>query len=162
MTSYKFEVIAKNEIIRLLKGLFNEDFSIDQVQLVWFSKVLNHWKGTFIDNGSNNRYYEVTYNRMTNEMYFDMYEKTNNSLLLGKDFNDKVEPIVKEPKEAPRATKDTNTSIDTPVTEIIADLLNLAGITPSSTILDIRSGKELSVQEFTDYLIRELRENKKD
>lgn len=81
MTSYEFEVAAKNAVISTVKDLYNEDFAVDQLQITWMAHILGYKKCLLIDNGKNNRYYEVTYNMQTEEMYVDVYHKQHNRCL---------------------------------------------------------------------------------
>ena len=41
MTSYEFEVICKNELIKELKEKYNEDYKIQELHLVWYAKDFN-------------------------------------------------------------------------------------------------------------------------
>ena len=78
MTSYEFEVAAKNAIIMSVKDKYAESFNIEDISVVWMTHVMGFKKGVFIDNGQNNRLYEVTYNRDRDELYVDMYVKDRN------------------------------------------------------------------------------------
>lgn len=91
MNSYKFEVICKNELIRELKEKYNEDYVIQDLHLVWFSKALQNYKCVICDLKDNKRYYECTYNGDKKELYVDIYDKQFNTLIEENDFNDKVE-----------------------------------------------------------------------
>ena len=75
MTSYDFCVAAKNAIITTIKETYNEDFTIEDISVVWSCHILGFKKSIFIDNGENHRLYEVTYNRDREEMYVDVYQK---------------------------------------------------------------------------------------
>lgn len=91
MQSYEFEVKCKNAIIEILGNEpYNEEYTIKDIHLVWFSKSLKNFKGLFIDNGKNNRYYECTYNGEKDELYIDLYRKTDNFILKGDQLTDKV------------------------------------------------------------------------
>jgi hypothetical protein len=79
MTSYEFEVAAKNAVIRLTKEKYGFEFDITQVQIVWFAHMLGNKKAILITIGPDNRIYEVTYNREDDEMYIDCYSKCYNS-----------------------------------------------------------------------------------
>ena len=81
MTSYEFEVAAKNAVIKVCKEQFGDPYDITNIQIVWFAHVLGYKKAILIDNGHNNRLYEVTYNRQTAEMYVDTYDKLNNTVV---------------------------------------------------------------------------------
>ena len=48
MTSYEFEVAAKNAVIRLTKEKYGFEFDITQVQIVWFAHVLGNKKAILI------------------------------------------------------------------------------------------------------------------
>ena len=80
MTSYEFEVMAKNAVISVAADKHGETFTIDQISIVWFAHLLGYKKAILIDSGKNNRIYEVTYNREKNEMYVDEYEKLSNTV----------------------------------------------------------------------------------
>lgn len=80
MTSYEFEVAAKNAVIKAIKEMHDEDFPIEQINMVWFAHLLGFKKAILIDAGANNRLYEVTYNRDKNEMYVDEYDKVKNTV----------------------------------------------------------------------------------
>ena len=78
MSTYDFEVRAKKELIRLIEETYGEIFQIEDISVVWMAHLLRNKKAIFVDNGKNQRLYEVTYNSATNEMYVDMYEKRRN------------------------------------------------------------------------------------
>ena len=78
MSSYDFEVKAKRELIQLIEETYVETFGIEDISVVWMAHLLRNKKGIFVDNGKNQRLYEVTYNSATNEMYVDLYEKRRN------------------------------------------------------------------------------------
>lgn len=82
MTSYEFEVAAKNAVIKIAKERYGEDYDITGVQMVWFAHILGYKKAILIDMGENLRLYEVTYNRDKNELYLDAYEKEENVKLV--------------------------------------------------------------------------------
>lgn len=78
MSSYDFEVRAKKELMRLIEEEYGEVFRIEDISVVWMAHLLRNKKAVFVDNGKNQRLYEVTYNVATDEMYVDMYEKRRN------------------------------------------------------------------------------------
>ena len=90
MTSYLFEVAAKNAVIKTVKENHGESFTIDQIHMVWFAHLLGFKKGIFIDAGKvagkNNRIYEVTYDRDKNALYVDEYDKVENTVITEMDF----------------------------------------------------------------------------
>jgi len=85
MTSYEFEVAAKNAVIKTIRQRYGEDFIIGQINMVWFAHILGYKKAILIDNGPNMRIYEVTYNKSQNELYVDAYEKASNDLIVDID-----------------------------------------------------------------------------
>lgn len=90
MTSYEFQVICKNALIEKLKEKYNEEFTIEELHLVWFSKILQNFKCVIVDLRDNQRYYEVSYNGNKNEIYVDIYEKQYNFLIKAGDFKKTV------------------------------------------------------------------------
>ena len=91
MTSYNFEVICKNILIKQLKEKYDEDFHISELHIVWMSKALQNYKCTICDLRDNQRYYELTYNGNSEEIYLDIYEKQHNIKIDKVDFNSNVE-----------------------------------------------------------------------
>ena len=87
MTSYEFEVAAKNAIIRDVKEKYGENYTIKDIDVVWMAHMLHNKKGIFIDSGKNLRLYEVTYNKDRNEIYLDMYEKQAKKVIPANEFN---------------------------------------------------------------------------
>ena len=81
MTSYQFEVAAKNAVSRAIVERFGEEYDISMIQMVWFAHLLGNKKAILIDNGKNRRFYEVTYNAEKDEMYVDCYDKMFNMKL---------------------------------------------------------------------------------
>lgn len=81
MSSYDFEVRAKKELMRLIEEEYGEVFRIEDISVVWMANLLRNKKAVFVDNGKNQRLYEVTYNVATDEMYVDMYEKRRNVVI---------------------------------------------------------------------------------
>ena len=90
MTSYEFEVAAKNALIKLIKERYGEEYSVHEIHFTSFSHVLGDKKATLIDSGNNARYYEVTYDRVNNALYVDMYEKQYNVRVPGEDLDFQV------------------------------------------------------------------------
>ena len=78
MTSYEFEVAAKNAVIKVVQSKYGEEYDITGIQMVWFAHILGYKKAILIDAGDNLRMYEVTYNRDRQELYVDAYQKREN------------------------------------------------------------------------------------
>lgn len=56
----------------------NVTFTIDDVYVVWQSKILQNWKALLSTTLPDGMYYECTYNGDTNEIYLDAYKKFEN------------------------------------------------------------------------------------
>lgn len=91
MQSYEFEVKCKNALIKVIKERYNEELKINELHIVWFSKVLRNFKCTICDLRPNQRYYELTYNGDKDELYVDIYQKEINVCIKGENLTDKVE-----------------------------------------------------------------------
>lgn len=90
--SYDFEVVCKNALIKELADKYNEDLSIEDLHLVWFTKALKVYKCVIIDLGDNQRYYECTYNIDKNELYVDIYEKQYNIVYTEDEMDNEAKP----------------------------------------------------------------------
>ena len=86
MTSYNFEVAAKNAVIQVMKL----NTTIDKLELVWFAHELGYKKCTIWGRPMGIRYAEVTYNKDNDEMYVDIYQKISNTLIPGDKLNFKA------------------------------------------------------------------------
>lgn len=80
MTSYEFEVAAKNAVIRWMSQKCDIVFDVTQIQIVWFAHVLGNKKAILITLGQDQMIFEVTYNREDDEMYIDCYTKCYNNV----------------------------------------------------------------------------------
>lgn len=78
MTTQDFEKLAKAAVIKQAQDAYGEDYTIDDISVVWMVHVLGHKKCILIDNGSNDRIYEVTYNSNYDDLYLDIYSKKKN------------------------------------------------------------------------------------
>lgn len=90
MQSYEFEVKCKNALVKILKEKYDEDYTIQELHLVWLSKALRNFKCCICDLKPNQRYYECTYNGNTDELYVDIYNKEHNICLKGSELTDVV------------------------------------------------------------------------
>lgn len=74
MTSYNFEVAAKNVVIDMLakRGI---EAKIDDLQLVWFTHLLGNKKCMIYGEPMANLYAEITYARDSQMVYADLYQK---------------------------------------------------------------------------------------
>lgn len=57
------------------------DMSEHQIFIVWFSKTLKNGKALISTTVDDDKYFEVTYNGCTKEMYIDEYKKQNNTVI---------------------------------------------------------------------------------
>ena len=87
MTSYQFEVAAKNAIIDIFREEKDTEISISEIDLVWFSHVLGAKKCLIWGPKMQNYYAEVTYNVNKHEMYIDIYDKESNRAIPEEDLN---------------------------------------------------------------------------
>lgn len=55
--------------------------TLDEVYIVWFSKVLQNWKALISTTLPDGKYYEMTYNGDEGETYLDEYIKRNNIVI---------------------------------------------------------------------------------
>lgn len=81
MTSYEFEKLAKNEVIKIMKEKYDIELSIEELDIVWFAHELGFKKCTLYAEKLGHYYPEVTYNRDKNELYVDIYLKQSNTLI---------------------------------------------------------------------------------
>ena len=87
MSSYEFEIAAKNAVANVCMRHYGEVYCINNIQMVWFAHIIGYKKAILIDNGPDLRIFEVTYNRDKNEMYVDAYDKCSNDVLVQADID---------------------------------------------------------------------------
>ena len=90
MTSYEFEVVAKNAVIDLMKERYHIDLKINEIDFVWFAHELGYKKCTLYGFKMGVYYAEVTYNKDKDLLYVDIYEKRYNKCIKESDFNYEV------------------------------------------------------------------------
>ena len=90
MTSYQFEVVAKNAVIDVMKKEYDIDLKIKDIDFVWFAHELGFKRCSIYGPKMGSHYAEVTYNRDTFQMYIDIYEKKSFTVLNECDFNSEV------------------------------------------------------------------------
>lgn len=90
MTSYEFEVAAKNAVIDTCREQFGEDYDITGIQFVWFAHIMGYKKAILIDRGENQRMYEVTLDITKSRLYVDTYRKLSNVVVNWGDIDTKV------------------------------------------------------------------------
>ena len=86
MTSYEFEVAAKNAVINEIKNYDVED-DISKLVFVWFVNEPGYKKCTIWGPSIGIAYAEVTYNRDNDEMYVDIYQKIYSKKIPSSEFN---------------------------------------------------------------------------
>lgn len=87
MTSYQFEVAAKNAVVDIFRDEKDIEINISDIDLVWFAHVLGNKKCTIWGSKMGSYYAEVTYNVNKREMYVDIYDKESNRAIPEEDFN---------------------------------------------------------------------------
>lgn len=91
MTSYQFEVVAKNAVIDVMKKEYNIELKIKDIDFVWFAHELGFKRCSIYGPKMGSHYADVTYNRDTFQMYIDIYEKKSVNFLNECDFNYEVQ-----------------------------------------------------------------------
>lgn len=87
MTSYEFEKIAKNAVIKIMHNNYNIDLKMNELEFVWFAHELGYKKCTLYAEKLGHYYPEVTYNRDKNELYVDIYLKQSNTKISADQFD---------------------------------------------------------------------------
>ena len=87
MTSYEFEKVAKNAVVKLMKEQFDIEVKLQDLEFVWFAHELGYKKCTLYAKALGHYYPEVTYNRDANELYVDIYLKQSNTKLSVNEFD---------------------------------------------------------------------------
>ena len=90
MTSYEFEVAAKNVVIDMLakRGI---EVKIQDLNLVWFTHLLGNKKCMIWGEPMANLYAEITYARDSQMVYADLYMKMDHRDLHDFELNFEVE-----------------------------------------------------------------------
>lgn len=82
MTSAKFLDDAKNLVADNFNAHRNPERSpellADDMNFVWFGRILAGWKATIMSPQAHGMIWEVTYSVSKNEWYLDIYKKLNN------------------------------------------------------------------------------------
>lgn len=89
MTSYEFEVAAKNAVIAELKQ-YDIDTSIEELHLTWFVHLIGNKKCMIWGQPMGNMYAEITYSLESDVMYVDLYEKKGHKELRGYEMDIEV------------------------------------------------------------------------
>lgn len=74
MTSYEFEVAAKNAVIDVLRK-YDINATIEDLHLTWFVHLIGNKKCMVWGKPMGNTYAEITYSLESDVMYVDLYEK---------------------------------------------------------------------------------------
>lgn len=91
MTSYEFEKVAKNAVVKIMKEKYDIELTLQELEFVWFAHELGYKKCTLYAKKLGHYYPEVTYNRDKDELYVDIYLKQSNTCIPSKYFNMEVE-----------------------------------------------------------------------
>ena len=86
MTSYEFEVAAKNVVIEMMarRGV---ECNIKDLNLVWFTHLLGNKKCMIWGDCMANLYAEITYARDSDMVYADLYQKLDHRDIHGYELN---------------------------------------------------------------------------
>lgn len=87
MTTYEFEKIAKNAVIKVMKEKHDIELTIEELQFVWFAHELGYKKCTLYAEKLGHYYPEVTYNLAKDELYVDVYLKQSNTRIPSEEFD---------------------------------------------------------------------------
>lgn len=87
MTTYEFEKVAKNAVIKVMKEKHDIELTIEELQFVWFAHELGYKKCTLYAEKLGHYYPEVTYNLAKDELYVDVYLKQSNTHISAEEFD---------------------------------------------------------------------------
>lgn len=87
MTTYEFEKVAKNAVIKVMKEKHDIELTIEELQFVWFAHELGYKKCTLYAEKLGHYYPEVTYNLAKDELYVDVYLKQSNTRIPSEEFD---------------------------------------------------------------------------
>lgn len=78
-----FPAKAKKILTSYIDSQYSTEFEKPafEVYVVWFVKVLQHWKALVSTDRPDGKYYELTYNGDKRETYVDEYTKTKNTVI---------------------------------------------------------------------------------
>lgn len=82
-----FPTKAKRILIDYIDSQYSTGFEKPafEVYVVWFVKVLQHWKALVSTDRPDGKYYELTYNGDKRETYVDEYTKSKNTVVPDKN-----------------------------------------------------------------------------
>lgn len=78
-----FQAKAKKILVNYIDSQYSTEFEKPafEVYVVWFVKVLQHWKALVSTDRPDGKYYELTYNGDKGETYVDEYSKVKNTVV---------------------------------------------------------------------------------
>ena len=71
MTSYEFEVAAKNAVTQFIQEKHGETYGIREILILSMTDILGNKRAVMVDCGANHRYYEVTYGQAADLLWVD-------------------------------------------------------------------------------------------
>lgn len=89
MTSYEFEVAAKNAVIEMLKA-HGISATIEDLHLTWFVHLIGNKKCMVWGEPMGKLYAEVTYSFDSTVTYVDLYEKKDHRVLYAHELDTEV------------------------------------------------------------------------
>ena len=78
-----FQKAAKKAVINAL----GEDINISQLYIIWFASKLESNKWTIFGKVMGDKWAEATYDRCTNQINVDIYQKISNTKIPSSEFN---------------------------------------------------------------------------
>ena len=78
---HRFKNMVADYTNEHLDATDNIQISSEEVYVVWYSKTLHHVKALLSTPLHDGMYYEITYNGIKDEFYFDAYKKFENRVI---------------------------------------------------------------------------------
>lgn len=86
MTSYEFEIAAKNAVINEMKN-YGVEINISELELIWFSCVLGNKTCVIWGGPMGFKHAEVTYNQEKDEMGISIFQVVSNKKIPASEFD---------------------------------------------------------------------------
>ena len=81
MRDHEFRKRAKQEIIKLVKDVYDEDILPENIEVVFEAYISGNTKAVMVTLPTGGRYFEVTYIPTSGKMYIDSYTKAGNKVV---------------------------------------------------------------------------------
>lgn len=76
-----YQLLAKSALLEYYNTCMNDqkdEITLNDIFVVWFSKVLRNWKAMISTTRQDDLYYELTFDGEKNQLYIDVYLKKKN------------------------------------------------------------------------------------